>query len=520
MGKELLSGNEAIARGAMDAGISVATAYPGTPSTEILEYVAAHADGIHAEWSVNEKVALETAIGASYSGVRVMCSMKHVGVNVAADPLMTLAYTGTKGGLLLVAADDPGMHSSQNEQDSRNYAKFAKILCIEPYDPQEAYDMAKDAFSLSEKMGLPVMLRTLTRLSHVSAPAETGDAVERKKADLHIDAKEWVMIPAHARARLKVLNEKQKLVQEIADGSRFNWMRKTGKEKVGVIAFGSAYNYAAEYATKEYAMMKVATYPFPEKKIKEFLVGLEKVLVFEECEPILEEKIRCMHPNVEGKLTGKIPKDGELTPEIAAKAYGKVAATPRSIGLALPPRPPSLCPGCPHTSLYNSLKKAAPTIVAGDIGCYTLGVGMGTLHTCLCMGAGISQAAGMSHSGLSRVAAVIGESTFLHSGVTALMNAVYNNANILVLILDNSAVAMTGHQPTPLSGMMATGKPGGKISLEEIVKACNVASLDVVDPYKEGDTENLLKKRLTEGGVKVIISRGPCIIVKKRMMKK
>jgi indolepyruvate ferredoxin oxidoreductase alpha subunit len=328
------------------------------------------------------------------------------------------------------------------------------------------------------------------------------------------------MIPAHARARLKVLNEKQKLVQEIADGSRFNWMKKTGKEKIGVIAFGSAYNYAAEYATKEYAMMKVATYPFPEKKIKEFLVGLEKVLVFEECEPILEEKIRCMHPNVEGKLTGKIPKEGELTPDIAAKAYGKELPAPKSVGLALPPRPPSLCPGCPHTSLYNSLKKVAPTIVAGDIGCYTLGVGMGTLHTCLCMGAGISQAAGMSHSGLSRVAAVIGESTFLHSGVTALLNAVYNNANILVLILDNSAVAMTGHQPTPLSGTMATGQIGGKISLEEIVKACNVASLDIVDPYKEVDTEKLMRTRIDEPGVKVMISRGPCIIVKKRMAKK
>lgn len=517
--KVLLSGNEAIARGAIDSGISVATAYPGTPSTEILEYIAAHADDIHAEWSVNEKVALETAIGASYAGVRSICSMKHVGVNVAADPLMTLAYTGVKGGLVLVAADDPGMHSSQNEQDTRHYAGAAKILCLEPYSPQEAYDMMREAYEISEKMGLPVILRTLTRLSHSSAPTETREREEKKKPNLKVEAREWVMVPANARARLRVLNEKQPLLQEIAENIRYTKKIKKGCETKGMIACGSAYNYAMENYSDEYAVLKIATYPFPMKIIQEFIKDLEEVIVLEEGDPILEEKVRCLHPKVEGKISGKIPKEGELTPDIVAEAVGKKLAEKKSLDIKLPPRPPSLCPGCPHTSLYNSLKKVAPTIVTGDIGCYTLGVNMGALHTCLCMGAGISQAAGISHTGLSRVAAVIGESTFLHSGITALMNAVYNKANILVLILDNSAVAMTGHQPTPATGILATGKEGKAISLEAIVKACGVESLDIVEPYKEKEVEELIKKRIDEPGVRVIISRAPCVIVKKRMKK-
>jgi indolepyruvate ferredoxin oxidoreductase alpha subunit len=446
--------------------------------------------------------------------------MKHVGVNVAADPLMTVAYTGIKGGLVLVAADDPGMHSSQNEQDSRHYVRAAKLLCLEPYNAQEAYDMMREAYRISEKTGLPVILRTLTRLSHASSPAETAERDEKKKPDLRIDAREWVMVPANARARLKVLNGKQPMLQEISDNLKFHSVAKKGGEKKGIIAFGTAYNYAMENHSDEYAVLKISSYPFPEKMIQEFISGLDSVLVLEEGDSILEEKIRCMHPNVEGKLSGKIPKEGELTPDTVAAALGKTLPAPKKLDMQLPPRPPSLCLGCPHTSLYNSLKKAAPTIIAGDIGCYTLGVNMGTLHTCLCMGAGISQAAGISHTGLRRVAAVIGESTFLHSGVTALMNAVYNRANILVLILDNSAVAMTGHQPTPATGATASGKEGKKISLEEIVRGCGVDSLDVVEPYKEAEVEALVRKRLDESGVKVIISRSPCVIVKKRAAKK
>ena len=517
--KILLSGNAAIGRGAIEAGISVATAYPGTPSTEILEYIAKNSDGIHAEWSVNEKVALETAIGAAYSGLRAICSMKHVGVNVAADPLMTLAYTGVKGGLLLVAADDPGMHSSQNEQDSRFYAKFAKIFCLEPCNSKEAREMAIEAFDISEKMGLPVMLRTMTRVSHTSSPVEIGDIAEKKRPMLEINAREWVMVPANARVRHKLLNEKQEKLREISEESRFNRMVKKGDEEIGVIAFGSAYNYVMEFHEKDLALLRVSTYPFPVKLIQEFMDGLEKIIVFEEGTPFLEEVIRYYHSNVHGRLSGEVPLEGELSAEVVGPLLGKKIPESSSPDIGLPPRPPSLCAGCPHQSLYNALKKAKPAIVTGDIGCYTLGVNLGILHTCLCMGAGISQAAGMSHSEIKRVAAVIGESTFLHSGVTALMSAVYNKANILVMILDNGTVAMTGHQPTPLTGVTATGGEGGKISLEEIVRACNVASVDVIDPYMEDEVEKLIRKRLDEPGVKVIISRGPCIIIKKRMKK-
>jgi indolepyruvate ferredoxin oxidoreductase alpha subunit len=517
--KILLSGNEAIGRGAIEAGISVATAYPGTPSTEILEYIAKNSDGIHAEWSVNEKVALETAIGASYSGVRAICSMKHVGVNVAADPLMTLAYTGVKGGLLLVAADDPGMHSSQNEQDSRFYAKFAKIFCYEPYNSQEAREMVIDAFDISEKLQLPIMLRTLTRVSHTSSPVRIGEIVEGKTPELRIDPGEWVMVPAHARVRHKILNEKQKDLREISEKSRFNKIAKLGNEKTGIIAFGSAYNYAMESRGKDVALLKVSTFPFPMNLIREFLDGLEKVIVLEEGEPLLEEVVRCLHRNVHGRLSDEVPLEGELSPEIVDPLLCSTVLGSGSMDLELPPRPPSLCPGCPHQSLYNALRKVEPAIVTGDIGCYTLGVNLGILHTCLCMGAGISQAAGMSHSGIKRVVAVIGESTFLHSGITGIMSAVYNRADILVIILDNGSVAMTGHQPTPLTGITATGDLGGKISLEDIVEGCNVNSVDVVDPYREAEVEKLMRKRLGEDGVRVIISNGPCIIVKKRMKK-
>jgi indolepyruvate ferredoxin oxidoreductase alpha subunit len=285
--KKLLSGNEAIGRGAIDAGISVATSYPGTPATEILEYIAANADGIHAEWSVNEKVALETAIGASYAGVRAICSMKHVGVNVAADPLMTLAYTGVKGGLVLVAADDPGMHSSQNEQDSRHYVKAAKIFCLEPCDSQEAYEMVREAYTISEKTKLPMMLRTMTRISHTSSPVNVGEIGEKKKPSLEIDAREWVMVPANARVRHKVLNEKQPLLRELSEESRFNQVFEKGNEKTGIIAFGSAYNYVREFYNGRSALLRVSTYPFPMKMINGFLEGREKVIVLEEGDPLL-----------------------------------------------------------------------------------------------------------------------------------------------------------------------------------------------------------------------------------------
>ncbi len=519
--KILLSGNDAVAKAAMDAGISAAIAYPGTPSTEILEYIAKKADeNTHVEWSVNEKVALETAAGAAYSGVRVICSMKHVGVNVAADPLMTFAYTGVRGGTVIVAADDPGMHSSQSEQDSRYFAKFAKLPCFEPYCSQEAYDMVREIFNLSEEFELPIILKTLTRVAHTSSPVKPSKTNPKTALGLDIDAKKRVMIPAYARMRHKDLNLKQESIKEYIESSEYNKIiKKRGTEKEGIICFGSAYNYAKEVCG-ERALMKVSTYPFPEKKIVKFISELETVFVFEEGEPLLEEFVGCRHKNTLGKISGHLPLEGELSPESCAAALGETAQESKKCHILLPPRPPKLCQGCPHTSLYNALKKAGPSVVAGDIGCYTLGVNMGIIHTCLCMGAGINIAAGMSHSGNKKVAAVIGESTFLHSGITGLINSVYNKADILLFILDNSTVAMTGHQPTPFTGVLATGKHGGKVNLEKIIEACNVDSLDVIDPYREKNAEELIKKRLDEPGVKVIISRAPCIFVKKREAKK
>ncbi|MEA1924762.1 MAG: indolepyruvate ferredoxin oxidoreductase subunit alpha [Candidatus Altiarchaeota archaeon] len=516
MGKKaVLSGNESIARGALESGISLATGYPGTPSTEILEYIAAKSGGgVHAEWAVNEKVALETAVGASYSGVRALCCMKHVGVNVAADPLVTLAYTGVRGGLVLVAADDPGMQSSQNEQDSRFYAKFAKIPLLEPSDAVEAKDMIRAAFVLSEETGLPVMLRTLTRVSHTSEPVEFGPIKEQKKPKLDVDRMEWVMIPAYARLRHKILNRKQEKLVEYSEGSGYNKVVKGGN-KLGVIASGVCFSYAMEFYQNDYSVMKIGSYPLGGKPLKKFVEGKEEILVLEEGEPFIEDMVRCIHPNVKGRRTGDIPLEGELAPEIVSLALGRKPVIKREMGIKLPQRPPVMCPGCPHRGTLYALKQNNPSIVAGDIGCYTLGVQkpLEALDTCLCMGASIGKAAGLSHSGVKRVASVIGESTFLHSGITSLMSAVYNQASILVLILDNSTVAMTGQQPTPATGVDIRGRKTRKISIEEVCRSCGVDSVDVINPHRVGEMKDLIGKRLGQEGVRVIVARAPCVML-------
>ncbi|OYT55117.1 MAG: indolepyruvate ferredoxin oxidoreductase subunit alpha [Candidatus Altiarchaeales archaeon ex4484_2] len=516
MGKKVvLSGNESIARGALESGITLATGYPGTPSTEILEYIAAKAGrDVHAEWAVNEKVALETAVGASYSGVRALCCMKHVGVNVAADPLVTLAYTGVRGGLVLVAADDPGMHSSQNEQDSRFYAKFAKIPLLEPSDAGEARDMVRDAFILSEKTGLPVMLRTLTRVSHTSEPVEFSPVKKQKKPKLDVNRREWVMVPAYARVRHKILNQKQGKLIKYSEESGYNNVVKGGGE-LGVIASGVCFSYAMEFHQGDYSVLKIGSYPLGEKLLKNFLEGKKEILVLEEGEPFVEDQVRCLHPNVKGKRTGDIPLEGELTPEIVSLALGRKQVINQGSGIKLPQRPPVMCPGCPHRGSFYALKQNQPLIVTGDIGCYTLGVQkpLEALDTCLCMGASIGKAAGMSHSGAESVAAVIGESTFLHSGITSLMSAAYNQANILVLILDNSSVAMTGQQPTPATGVNIRGERTKKISIEEVCRSCGVDSVDVINPYRVGEMKELIGKRLGQDGVRVIVARAPCVML-------
>jgi len=517
---DILAGDDAIGRGAIEAGISLATSYPGTPATEILEYIAHHFSG-DAEWAVNEKVAFETAIGASYAGKRALCSMKHVGLNVASDPLMTAAYLGIKGGLVLAVADDPGAYSSQNEQDSRFYARYAKIPCLEPSDSQEAKDMTIMAFDLSEKTGLPVMLRTVTRISHAYSPVELGAVREQNPLSLQKDPGNMIAVPSNVLRCHRNLYDKQEGLLEWGEESGLNKTFKNGRKK-GIITCGLGYAYAKEYGP-EYDILKISYYPFAETLIAEFVKGLEEVWVLEEGEPFVEEIARRYSSRVKGKMSGEISATGELGPDVLVK-YVSGWSTSQDVykpSGPLPGRPPVLCPGCPHSKLYTALKAVQPTFTAGDIGCYTLGANppYQIVDTCLCMGAGISKAAGISKQGVRRVAAVIGDSTFIHSGIPALINAVYNNANILVLILDNSAIAMTGHQPTPLIGITAKGEEGGKISLEGICKACGVSSVEVTDPFDVEKTEALLREKIDVQGVNVVISRRPCVFLLKRRPK-
>lgn len=515
--KKLLSGNEAIGRGAIEAGISLATSYPGTPATEILEYLAENFDGV-VEWAINEKVALENAIGASYAGKRALCSMKHVGLNVASDPLMTIPYLTIKGGLVIAVADDPGAYSSQNEQDSRYYAKFAKIPCFEPSDSQEAKDMVLMAFELSEKMKLPVIVRSLTRVSHGLSPVAIGTPREPNPLSLEKDPSHMLAIPSNVIRLHKVLCEKQPELISWGESAGLNLVCKN-MQKRGIIACGVAYTYAKEYKT-DYAFLKIGYYPFPEKLIAEFVKDLDEIWVVEEGEPLVEEIAHRYSSKVKGKLSGELNRVGELGPDVLAK-YLTGSPVPRfsdSIKEKLPVRPPVLCPGCGHRELYKALNAAQPTFVTGDIGCYTLGANppLSALDTCLCMGASISQAAGIAKQGVKKVAAVIGDSTFIHAGIPALISAVYNKANILVIIMDNDSVAMTGHQPTPLTGITAKGEQGGKIVLEDLCKSCGVDSVEVVDPFDAKKTKEVLNENLNSVGVHVVIARHPCILVTRR----
>jgi indolepyruvate ferredoxin oxidoreductase alpha subunit len=511
MNKILLSGNEAIGRGAIEAGISLATSYPGTPATEILQYLAENFEG-EAEWALNEKIALETAIGASYAGKRAICSMKHVGLNVAADPLMTAAYLGVKGGLVLIIADDPGAYSSQNEQDSRIYARFANIPCLEPADAQEAKDMVVAAFELSERTELPVMVRTLTRVSHASSPVIISEPKKQNMLSIEKNPERLLAVPSNVVRLHKALNQKQARLVEWSSDSGFNQVINSGRKK-GIIACGIASMYAREYGDS-FALLKISSYPFPESIIKDFTQGMEEIWVLEEGEPVVEEIVRKYFPASKGKLSGDLPREGELGPDaLASYVWG---IPPIKIDTAdLLKRPPVMCPGCPHRELYKSLVAAGPSFTAGDIGCYTLGAAppLKALDTCLCMGASISKAAGIAKQGVKRVAAVIGDSTFLHSGISALISAVYNRANILVLIMDNASTAMTGHQPTPLTGITAQGEEGGKVNLEDICRACGITSLEVVDPFNHELTERIIREKLEIEGVNVIISRRPCVLI-------
>ncbi len=517
--RKLLIGNEAISRGAIEAGISFATSYAGTPATQILEYTARNSS-VLAEWAINEKVALETAMGASYTGRRVLCSMKHVGVNVAADPLMTAAYLGVRGGLVLAVGDDPGAYSSQNEQDSRIFASFANIPCLEPSNAQEAKDFTKLGFDLSEQFRLPVMLRGLTRIMHSSSPVIIEDPRPENPVSIEKNPDQMLAIPKNVTRLHAALNKKQGELKDWVEASGLNVVMNKGKKK-GIIACGFAAVYAGEYGA-DCSILKISAYPFHKALIERFVADLEEVWVLEEGEPIVEEIARRYCKNVRGKLSGEIKREGELGPDVLASYFKAPAAKEKpKAAKPLPMRPPVLCPGCSHREFYKSLKAVKPTFTTGDIGCYTLGAAppLSAMDTCLCMGASIPKAAGIANQGVKRVVAIIGDSTFMHSGITGLINAVYNQANILICILDNSSTAMTGHQPTPLTGINAKGDLAVQINLEALCAACGATSVTVVDPGKHDETEAVLREKIDAPGVNVVIAKKPCILAARKTKK-
>ena len=511
----LLSGNEAIARGAYESGVKVAAAYPGTPSTEILENLHTY-PGMHVEWSPNEKVALETGMGAAFGGVRSLVVMKHVGVNVAADPLFTLSYTGLRGGLVLVTADDPEMHSSQNEQDNRNYAKFAKVPMLEPSDSQEAKDFTEWGFALSEKFDTPVMLRTTTRVSHsksiVFIKEPTQPTVPPK---LTKDPTKFVMLPANARKRHPVVEKRLEDLTRFAEtfaGNRIEW----GEDKTGIITSGISYQYAKE-AMPEASFLKLGlVFPLPQELIRSFASRMEKLFVVEELDPFIEEQIKAMGIKVTGKAA--FPLCGELTPGLVARGLKGSALPPvEEISKTLPPRPPILCPGCPHRGIFSILSKLK-LFVTGDIGCYTLGFlpPLSAIDTCVCMGASIGHAMGLDKAlgeeALGKVVAVIGDSTFLHSGITGLLNVVYNKGAVTILILDNRTTAMTGRQDHPGTGFTLQGEEAFQVDLVKLAKALGVKHVKVVNPYQLAATERVIKREIRRPEPSVIIARAPCVL--------
>ena len=538
--REYILGNEAIAYGLLEGGVEAAYGYPGTPSSEIMEKLIGLSlkYGFYAEWSVNEKVAFENAVGSSWGGRRATVIMKHVGLNVAADPFMTLAYTGTRGGFVLIVADDPSSHSSQNEQDSRRYANFARIPCLDPSSVQEAKEMASYAFELSEKFKTPVMLRSTTRISHAKSDVEIEEDLKPKENSLgefEKDPSQWVMVPASARRLHPELNEKQKKIEEELESLPWNRL-ELSSSKIGVIASGISYLYtreAIDFLKIPVSLLKVGTYPPPVSLINELLERCEKVLIIEELEPVLEEFVRICADSgkrnlrIFGKLTGHIPREGELSVDIVKKALGKVSGRAfkresdplEKIKELLPPRPPTLCAGCPHRATFYAMKKVfgRNAIFPSDIGCYTLGLQMGTVDTCICMGASISIASGLYRSGEKRnIVCTIGDSTFLHTGLPGLLNAVYNRSNIVVVILDNGTTAMTGHQPHPATGITAQGRKTHQICLEHLVKAYGVDYVRTVDPYKLDELIQAFEEAKKCRGVRVIIAKRLCALLARK----
>jgi indolepyruvate ferredoxin oxidoreductase alpha subunit len=514
MPKALLSGDEAIAQGAWEAGVKVAAAYPGTPSTQILENLAHYTD-VYSEWSVNEKVALEVALGASLAGARALCAMKHVGLNVAADALFSAAYIGVRGGLVIVTADDPGLHSSQNEQDNRFYGLHAKVPVLCPSDSQEAKDFTKLAFEISEKFDIPVILRITTRIAHAKTIVELEDRKEPPAREYIKDITKMNLLPQFAKGRHYSLEERISRLREYSNTTPINYVVE-GQKSLGIIADGVAFQYAREVFAGASFLKLGMVFPFPDEKVKEFAKTRKKIYVIEETDPFIEIQTKALGIKALGKEL--LPRVDELNPRIIRNAFlkRKIIFTPEE---NLPPRPPALCPGCPHTGLFYLLQKK-DLIMSGDIGCYTLGTypPHNAMDSCVCMGASITLAHGIDKivNGKKKVVSVIGDSTFFHMGITGVINAVYNKSNQIIIILDNRTTGMTGHQDHPGTGKTLMGEETLAINPEEIVRACGVKKVYVIDPYKIKENRALFNQILTEPGPVVVISRRACALLAER----
>ena len=509
-------GNQAAARGLYEAGVSVVSSYPGTPSTEITEECAKY-DEICCEWAPNEKVAMEVAFGASLAGRRSFCGMKHVGLNVAADPLFTMSYTGVNAGLVICVADDAGMHSSQNEQDSRHYAMAAKLPMLEPSDSGEAYAFARLAFELSEGFDTPVLLKMCTRIAHAQSVVETGERVLPERKPYEKDIAKYVMMPGNAIRRHPVVERRTRALADWAEKADINRVEAGEDRSLGIITSSTSYQYVKEACGDKFPVLKLGlVWPLPEKKIRDFAASVDKVVVVEELDGFIEAFCRGIGIPAAGKEL--FPPEGEFSQNLVAAKLGLPVLQGRALGESVPVRPPVMCPGCPHRGMFYTLMRNKCTVM-GDIGCYTLGATapLGAIDITLCMGASIGAQHGFRKAmggEAGRVVSVIGDSTFMHSGMTGLANVAYNQSDSVVVILDNSITGMTGHQQNPTTGYNIKGDPAGKIDLEALCRAMGIERVRVVDPYDLAACDAVVKEELAAEGPSVIISRRPCALLK------
>ena len=515
--KQLMLGNEAVARGLYEGGCSFVSSYPGTPSTEITECAAKYRE-IYAEWAPNEKVAVEAAFGASLAGKRSFCGMKHVGLNVAADPLFTISYTGVNAGMIIGVADDAGMHSSQNEQDSRNYAKAAKLPMLEPSDSAEGIAFAKLAYEISERFDTPVLLKMCTRVAHSQSIVKLSDRMESAQKPYEKNPPKYIMMPGFAKKRHPIVEARLRAIAEYAETADFNRWEKGTDRKLGIITSSTSYQYVREVCKDDVSVLKLGMiWPLPDQKLKDFAASVDRVVVVEELDGFIESYCKTLGINVEGKnLFSNI---GELSQNLIAEALGMESPKGSALDENIPARPPVMCAGCPHRGIYYTLKKLKLNVI-GDIGCYTLGAvaPLNAIDSVICMGASVSGIHGFNkaNNGATdkNTVAVIGDSTFMHSGMTGLVNIAYNDSNSTVIILDNSITGMTGHQQNPTTGFNLKGDPAAKVDLEALCHALGIRRVRVVDPYNLAQCEEAIKEELAADEASVIISRRPCALLK------